>query len=91
LDKYRQIVRSPLFEQDLAQLGFDPVRADEATEAAEWVLSRNPRRGMQVAKDVWFLPMWEPAGKMRPVNLYYTFNDDNIFFLSLKLASEEER
>ncbi|MGA8212251.1 MAG: hypothetical protein WB799_01560 [Candidatus Sulfotelmatobacter sp.] len=88
MDKYRQIVKNPLFEQDLAQLGFDPVRADEFTEGAEWFLSREPRRGMLVAKDVWFLPMWEP-GKGRPVNLYYTFNDENIFFLALRLASDD--
>jgi hypothetical protein len=88
VDKYRQIVKNPRFEQDLAQLNFDPVRADEFTEGAEWFLGREPRRGTQVSRNVWFLPMWEP-GKAKPVNLYYTFSDDSIVFLALRAASED--
>ena len=88
MDKLREIVKNPGFEQDLSQLEFDAVRADEFTEGAEFVLSRNPEYGTKVTRDVWFLPMWRPAeGKC--VNLYYTFDGDHVFFLALKRASDE--
>jgi len=88
LDKYRSIVKNPRFEQDLSQLEFDAVRADEFTEGAEFVLSRNPEYGTKITKDVWFLPMWRPA-EGRNVNLYYTFDQDHVYFLALQLATEE--
>jgi hypothetical protein len=88
LDKFRTIVKNPRFEQDLSQLEFDAVRADEFTEGAEFVLSRNPEYGTEIAKRVWFLPMWQPAEGKR-VNLYYTFDQDQVYFLSLLRATEE--
>jgi len=88
LDKLREIVKNPRFEQDLAQLEFDAVRADEFTEGAEFVLSRNPEYGTKIARDVWFLPMWRPA-EGKSVNLYYTFDGDRVYFLALTRASEE--
>ena len=88
MDKYREIVRNPLFEQDLSKLEFDAVRADEFTEGAEFVLSRNPEYGTEIAKHVWFLPMWQPS-KGKRVNLYYTFDQDHVYFLSLLRATEE--
>jgi hypothetical protein len=88
VDKYREIVKNPLFEQDLSKLEFDAVRADEFTEGAEFVLSRNAEYGTRIARDVWFLPMWRP-GEGRSVNLYYTFDQDHVYFLALQPASEE--
>jgi hypothetical protein len=88
LNKLREIVRQPLFEQELLQLEFDPVRADEFTEGVEFVLSRNPRYGTNVAKNVWFIPMWRPA-EGKSLNLYYAFDSDHVYFLSLQKAREE--
>lgn len=88
MDKYREIVKNPLFEQDLSKLEFDAVRADEFTEGAEFVLSRNPEYGTKIAKNVWFLPMWRP-GEGKSVNLYYAFDSDHVYFLALQAASEE--
>jgi hypothetical protein len=88
VDKYREIVKNPLFEQDLSKLEFDAVRADEFTEGAEFVLSRNAEYGTRIARDVWFLPMWRP-GEGRSVNLYYTFDQDHVYFLALQPASDE--
>jgi hypothetical protein len=88
LDRFREIIKSPLFEQDLSQLGFDAVRADEFTEGCEFVLARNPEYGTLIAKNVWFLPMWQPD-KGKRVNLYYTFDRDHVYFLSLQRAAED--
>jgi len=88
MDKYREIVKNPLFEQDLSKLEFDAVRADEFTEGAEFILSRNPEYGTKIARDVWFLPMWR-LGEGRSVNLYYTFDSDRVYFLALQPASDE--
>jgi hypothetical protein len=88
VDKFREIVRNPRFEQDLSTLEFDAVRADEFTEGAEFVLSRNPEYGTLVGKHVWFLPMWQP-NKGKRVNLYYTFDRDSVYFLALQQAAED--
>jgi hypothetical protein len=88
VDKYREIVKNPLFEQDLSRLEFDAVRADEFTEGAEFVLARNPEYGTKIGVHVWFLPMWRP-GEGKSVNLYYTFDSDHVYFLALRPASEE--
>ena len=88
MDKYREIVEDPLFEQDLSKLEFDAIRADEFTEGAKFILSRNPEYGTRIAKNVWFLPMWRP-GEGKSVNLYYTFDRDRVYFLALQAASEE--
>lgn len=88
MDKLREIVKNPRFEQDLGQIHFDAMRADEFTEGAEFVLSRNPEYGTKIAKGVWFLPMWRPA-EGKNVNLYYTFDSDHVYFLALEPASDE--
>jgi hypothetical protein len=84
--KLRDIFRQPLFEQELLQLGFDAIRADEFTEGAEWILSRYPDFGTQIAKNVWFLPIGRPS---QGLNLYYTHDEHRVYFLSLQRASEE--
>jgi len=82
----RGVIREPRFEQEYEQLGFDAVRADEFTEGAEWILSREPQFGTKVARNVWFLSVG-PASEN--LNLYYTFDERNVYFLSLQRASEE--
>ena len=84
--KLRTVVRQPLFEQERHQLGFDPIRADEFTEGAEWVLSRYPDFGTRIAKNVWFLPIGRPS---LGLSLYYTYDEHRVYFLSLQRASEE--
>jgi hypothetical protein len=89
LDKHREIVRNPGFEQDLTRLAFDAVRADEFTEGAEYVLSRNPEYGTKIHRNVWFLPMWRPS-QGKSVNLYYTFDADHVYFLAMQASEEVE-
>ena len=88
MDRYREIVKNPLFEQDLSKLEFDAVRADEFTQGAEFILSRNPEYGTKISRDVWFLPMWQPS-EGRSVSLYYTFDQDHVYFLAVQPASED--
>jgi hypothetical protein len=86
--KERPVLREPLFEQELMQLGLDAVSADEFTRGAEWILSRNARYGTKVAKDVWFLPIAQLSPPIS-ASLYYTFDDTRIYFLSIRRAPNE--
>ena len=70
------------------QFGFDPVRADEFTEGAEWVLSRDAEYGTKIAKNVWFLPISRSSLGLS-ASLYYTFDNDKVYFLSIRRAPEE--
>jgi hypothetical protein len=84
--KLRTVIWQPLFEQELQQLGFDAVRADEFTEGAQWVLSRYPDAGTKLAKNVWFLPVGRPS---LGLSLYYTYDEHNVYFLSMKRAPKD--
>ena len=84
---YRDIVRTERFERELQKLEEDPRRADEFTEAVEWTLARDPTSGTQI-KDVppiWFIPMVDiPFGSS--VAIYYTFDDNRVWLLSILMS-----
>ena len=74
------------FERQLREIIPDARRADEYVEGAENVLSRDPAYGTQLEdSDVWFLPM-EDVPDMPQVMLYYTFNDERVFFISIEMG-----
>jgi hypothetical protein len=55
-------------------------RADEFMEGAETILSRNPEIGCQLEDSkVWFV-----CGHTVDAALYYTFDDDRVYLLSIE-------
>ncbi len=55
-------------------------RADEFLEGAEQVLSRTPEAGYRLAdSNVWFI-----GGHTVDVALYYTFDADHVYLLSVQ-------
>ena len=55
-------------------------RADEFLEGAETVLSRQPDSGYQLNNSkVWFIP-----GHTVALALYYTFDENNVYLLSIE-------
>jgi hypothetical protein len=83
---HRTIVRAPRFEQELAAIESDVKRADEFLEGVENVLCREPQYGHRLGNsNVYFIPGWSID-----LNVYYTFNDDMVFLLSIcKMAPPE--
>ena len=80
----RGIQREKVFEADAAEIIGSVKRADEFLEATEDALARNPLIGTRLGlSDVWFLPVVASA-TVDPVVLYYTFNDQYVYFLSLQ-------
>jgi len=79
------IVEEHRFSTELAALMADPVRADEFMEGAMWVLSRRPTSGRKLTDDVWFLPMTATN-----ISLYYRFDDNNVYLLSIQLIELEQ-
>ena len=75
------------FERELAELLPNARRADEFIRGAEWCLSRDPESGTQVVHStpVWYLPIDEVVGATQ-VAVYYTFDAERVFFLSIRLA-----
>jgi hypothetical protein len=54
--------------------------ADEFTEGAETVLSRQPESGVQLGEsNVWFI-----GGHTVDAALYYTFDENRVYFMSIK-------
>jgi hypothetical protein len=84
--KIRTIIYDPRFEQDLARIIPSVRRADEFLEGAEQVLSRTPEQGYQLEdSNVWFV-----AGHTVDVALYYTFDADNVYLLSIEKVEPPE-
>jgi len=81
--KIRTIIRTKRFERETARLVPSVRRADEFLEGAETILSRQPEAGFRLENlNVWFI-----SGYTVDVVLYYTFDDDRVYFLSIqKLA-----
>jgi hypothetical protein len=78
--KIRTIVYDERFEYELARIEPNVRRAHEFVEGAENVLSRHPEAGYRLeGSNVWFI-----GGHTVDVALYYTFDSDNVYFLSIE-------
>lgn len=82
----RTIIREPRFEQEMAAIEPNVQRADEFLEGVETILSRDPQYGHRLGDShVYFIPGWTVD-----LNIYYTFNDDEVFLLSIcRMAAPE--
>jgi hypothetical protein len=80
----RSIIREPEFEEQLQRLIPSAEEADDSTLGAECVLSIDPLVGSQASESVWVLPMFPVRGS--EVNLYYSFDDLNVYFLGIIAA-----
>jgi hypothetical protein len=78
--KIRTIIRDARFEQEMAVIEKNVRRADEFLEGTETILSREPECGYQLENsNVWFV-----AGHTVDLALYYTFDEDNVYLLSIE-------
>ena len=78
-DKLRTIIREPRFDKELAAIEPDIERADDFLEGVETILSREPTFGHRLGhSNVYFIPGWAVD-----LNVYYAFNDDEVFLLSI--------
>ena len=87
----RGIVKTHRFEVELRDLLATGARgADEFIEATEWALSRRANIGSLVTTDdppIYFLPVVD-VDRISRLIVYYMFNDDYIFLLSIQVAAE---
>jgi hypothetical protein len=78
--KIRTVVFDERFERDLAAIERNVRRADEFVEGAVTILSREPESGCLLeGSQVWFI-----CGHTVDAALYYTFDDDHVYFLSIE-------
>jgi hypothetical protein len=77
--KLRSIVRNSQFGKELDEIEPHVERADELLEGVENVLARLPQCGQRLGEsDVWFIAGWTVD-----LAIYYTFNDESVFLLSI--------
>jgi hypothetical protein len=86
MSKIREIIKEPRFEQEMAAIEPNVKRADEFLEGAETLLCREPQIGHRLGNShVYFIPGWTID-----LNIYYTFNEDYVFLLSIcRMAAPE--
>jgi hypothetical protein len=84
--KIRTIVRDPKFEEELRAIEADVHRADEFVMGAETILSRFPESGFPIeGSQVWFI-----CGHTVDAAIYYAFDSDHVYFLSIEKAKLPE-
>lgn len=81
----RTVVRTERFEAKLILIEPCAARSDEFLLAAEWLLSRAPTEGVHIVDGVWKLGMGPHVPGVR-LNLYYTFNDETVYWLWIEVA-----
>lgn len=78
--KIRTIVYDKRFDEELARLQPHIRRALEFVEGAETILARDPEAGVPLEKSqVWFV-----CGHTVDAAIYYTFDADHVYFLSIE-------
>jgi hypothetical protein len=89
----RSVVKTHRFEVELRDLlGTGARGADEFIEATEWVLSRRANIGSLVTTDdppIYFLPVVD-IDRLSRLIVYYTFDDDCVYLLSIQVAVRTE-
>lgn len=72
----------PTFRNELLAIEPNSAAADELIEGAVWVLSRDPRQGVQLSPHS---PLWyfEIVGPHHCI-LYYTFDDNEVLLISIQ-------
>lgn len=84
--KIRTVVYDERFEYELGLIEPNVRRADEFVEGAVTILSREPESGCQLdGSQVWFI-----CGHTVDAALYYTFDKDNVYFLSIEKTKISE-
>ena len=84
--KIRTIIYDPRFDQDFRRISPDVKRADEFLMGAEQILSRTPERGCRLEdSNVWFI-----SGHTVDLALYYTFDADHVYMLSVEKVNPPE-
>lgn len=87
-DPLRTVIWEREFEQDFVRLRARARRIEDFVNGAEWVLSRDPYQGVQIPHTrTWVLTSRPGVYRLRPVTLYYTFDDSEVHFLSIEFAS----
>ncbi|MDO8432111.1 MAG: hypothetical protein Q7S58_06825 [Candidatus Binatus sp.] len=89
----RDVVKTHRFEVELRDLlGTDARGADEFIEATEWALARKADIGSLTTTDdppVYFLPVVE-VDRISRLIVYYTFDANRVYLLSILVATESE-
>ena len=84
----RQIIKTRLFDDQLEHLVEGGARAaDEFIEALEMALAKRPEIGWlhSTKPPIWQVPMIDVERLRPPLVVYYTFDDDHVFLLSVQI------
>jgi hypothetical protein len=79
----RDVIHQETFVEQLHQIENNHHRADEFIRGVEWQLSKDPTSGDRITNLVWAITFNNPPNSESLV-LYYTFNENNIWFLSIR-------
>ena len=86
----RECVWENRFSAELKKIEPDQKRADDLIAGIDWVLARNPQCGVAMdGAEVWYI-VSRDIPKHHHLVIFYTFNVQTVFFLSVISTSIDE-
>jgi hypothetical protein len=85
----RTIIFDPGVTRELYDIYGGAELADEAMEAVEWILSRDPEQGRDVGSGFWAIEHGG-YGIWRRVIFYYDFSDTEVWIQGLRLLDDTD-
>ena len=80
IGRMREIVRDRRFEKEMSEIEPSVKRSDEFLRGTEEIISKIPEEGHRLKNSrVWMIP-----GPLVDLVLYYTFDKNKVYFLSIK-------
>lgn len=89
---FRSIEHTEQYEREMQAIMPDARRADEFIEGTVWLLCRRPEYGTPIVagSSVRFVSVTKEAVDIPPLVLYYTFNENYVYFLSIQVSCQDE-
>lgn len=84
----RSVIRTHRFDRECEEILGTAERADALLIGLEWAIARRPEAGHHTPVDRIMMRHTDEWGGTPAVNLYYTYDADAVYFLSLRRASD---
>jgi len=87
----RTVIHEQEFSSQLEAIEADFWRAEEFLEGLEWILARDPSKGVFLISEPPIRAFYTNLGKgLKRAIVYYTYSDEEVYLLSITEAVAEE-
>lgn len=81
--RFRTVIDTHEFVEQLAEIEADVKRADEFVDAVKTALAIDPYCGTHLTGSLWMIPINQEVPT--PLTVYYTFDTSNVYLLWIQI------